>query len=339
MTRYIPIKEAITLYEDKVLRLLSKDFSKNYYISKSYIFNKLIKIYEYNKIVFEENRLSSIFYDGSTGGDPLKKRNFITDILEKRNFIKGVWFEDHGLQQYFMKCFRDNDRITITGKLPLYGRSNDKRVSFYEKEYEKVYLDLFSLDYVGEKDSYNLHLFENYDYSTAYNLDTNYTVIGNKHTDHINFIDISVNQEDLFNIVNPNETEDEKLFSEMLLLFEDKYYYLEAISKLERLFEILEVKYPFKDGIKPFIPLEKLFNNENKVIVLKDFFKEDIELQLEYFHFLSAIRQSLDAFENSFTHEIDVEDASKEERAKMRNYIKIRIDNLICNDLYPNIIG
>ncbi len=135
------------------------------------------------------------------------------------NFIDKNKIMGKPLLFYTKKRYIKN---TILGKLQLYGKNYKLSMegkSYNELEYIKVYLtavkeenDLLELRVLKYPDIYDSNeLFENYNYVSMYNPSTNYTVIGDRRIHYIEYMDISVDNNEFGDFLNNLFTKEEKI--------------------------------------------------------------------------------------------------------------------------------
>ena len=128
--------------------------------------------------------------------------SFCLGPTEKGHHIMGK-----NLLHYINRRYPDSTfQSIIPGELQLYGKKNNPSIegkTYNELEYIRIYLDFpemedetLELGILTNLDWIRTQLFENYDYKTMYNPSTNYTVMGNRKTNNIQYVDISVDNKE-----------------------------------------------------------------------------------------------------------------------------------------------
>lgn len=196
MTRMIPIKEAINIFEK----------------------HKIEKIKNDNPLLYRSEWEMSGF---STINYIIQK---ITEIpFENRYPNDSINIAAKSLLKLVSKRYNRPDRDPhIQEGLQLYGKAHteisETPYGNSEIEFEKIYKEYYpltseeieialksdkiSLDDIKKEDKIPCELFENYDYDSFYNSSINYTVMGSKHENKIRYTDISVKFGELMELID-----------------------------------------------------------------------------------------------------------------------------------------
>lgn len=285
MRNMIPLKEAINIFEQHKISLMR---DKNPHIFHTSSFGGSTGFSSYDYIISKTSEWLEI--EDIPQIIPFSMGKGLLDYVSK-DISKYEWFEIEDISKEYKGgtdfVYEFTEGLLLYGKDVIYNNYNE--VLYISNEYtytrRHFYIDKSSKykpcieTGIGYLEDLDYLIFENYNYNEIYNPTINYTVQGNKESNIIKYIDISIDENELKTFLE-SDVFSKKLPKHIVLINEAIDKYLDKVNKVFR--ETIE-KETKKDP--EYIPLMDHFTKriiEIKADTLDEFLDKHIELQEKY---------------------------------------------------------